>query len=296
MSARRLDRLGIAVALITCGGLGIQQVAVKLGLADFSGLTQAALRSAGAILPIGLWLWVSDRKAFSRDGTFWPGMAAGLFFGAQFIALYLALELTTSSRAATFLYTHPFWTALGLVIVLPQERLRPLQWIGMGLSFIGVAIALGVSPASSAQMFKGDLLALAAGLMWALATLVIKATRLRSVASSKVLLYQLLVSAPMLGLAAFLRGEALPQHPSVTGIGSLVYQTLFSVVICFSLWFWLLGRYRAGEITAFSVITPVFGVIAGAVILHEQVAVSFAAAVALVAAGILLVNWPQRQT
>ena len=296
MSAHRLDRLGIAVALVTCVGLGVQQVAVKLALADFPGLTQATLRSAGAILPVGIWLWMSNRQAFTRDGTFWPGIVAGLLFGAEFIALYIGLEWTASSRAATFLYTHPFWTALGLVIVLPQERLSRLQWIGLGLSFIGVAIALGVSPAATSQMLWGDLLAMAAGLLWALTTLVIKGTCLKSVPPTKVLLYQLLVSAPMLGLAALIRGEIWPAHPSAIAMGALAYQTIISVVICFSLWFWLLRRYRAGEVTAFSFITPVFGVVAGAVILHEPIAAGFAAAVALVATGILLVNWPQRAT
>ena len=296
MSLRRLDRLGIFVALITCVGLGVQQVAVKLALPTFPGLTQAAVRSAGAILPIALWLWWREPKAYVRDGTLWPGIATGLLFGIEFLLLYLALEFTASGRAATFLYTSPFFTALGLVLVMPNERLSRLQWLGLGLSFTGVAIALGLSPASSPRMLMGDLLALCAGFAWACTTLTMKSTGIRNIAPTKALLYQLIVSVPVLAGGAWLRGETWPDHVPWIAIAALAYQTIISVVICFSLWFWLIKRYRAGEVTAFTFITPVFGVIAGALFLSEPIAASFAAAVALVAVGILLVTWQPRQT
>jgi drug/metabolite transporter (DMT)-like permease len=291
MSLRKLDRLGFAVALVTCVGLGAQQVAVKLALPEFSGLTQAALRSAAAIPLIALWLWLRDPKAYARDGTLGAGLATGVLFGFEFLMLYLALEFTTSGRAATFLYTSPLFTALGLVLVMPNERLRRLQWLGLALSFIGVALVFGVSPATSARMFMGDLLALGAALAWACTTLVMKATRIRTIAPTKALLYQLVVSVPVLGIAAWLRGETWPAQVSWITVGALAYQTVISVVICFSLWFWLIKCYRAGEVTAFTFFTPVFGVLAGALVLGESVAPGFAAAVALVALGILLVTW-----
>jgi drug/metabolite transporter (DMT)-like permease len=295
MSLRNLDRLGIAVALVTCVGLGVQQVAVKLALPQFPGLTQAAIRSAGAIPFVALWLWLREPKAFARDGTLAAGIATGLLFGFEFLLLYLALEFTTSGRAATFLYSSPFFTALGLVLVMPNERLRRLQWAGLALSFTGVALALGVSPATSSRMLAGDLLALGAGFFWACTTLTMKATRIRTIAPTKALLYQLIVSVPVLGGAAILRGEAWPAQVSWLSVGALAYQTIISVVICFSLWFWLIKRYRAGEVSAFTFITPVFGVIAGATILGENVAPGFAAAVALVAVGILLVTYQPKR-
>jgi drug/metabolite transporter (DMT)-like permease len=295
MSAmRRLDRIGTLVVLFTCLGLGFQQVAVKLALSDFSGLTQAALRSGGAIVPIAAYLYWTDPKSYQRDGTMIPGLIAALLFSLEFLALFVGLEWTDSGRAATFLYTHPFFTALGLVVLLPTERLGRLQWAGLVLSFIGVAIALGVSGFASAQMVRGDLLALFAGFTWAMTTLVVKTTCLRSANPLKVLLYQLVGSAVLLGIAAYVRGEHWPAHVSPQGIGSMAYQIFMSVVLCFSLWFWLISRYRAGEVAAFTFLTPVIGVGAGALLLGEPVAAGFAAAVGLVAAGILLVNWPGR--
>ncbi len=291
---RPLDRRGVLITFISILGLGLQQVAVKLALPEIPGLTQAALRSAGAAIVIAVILAWRDPGALARDGAFWPGLAAAFLFGCEFITLYLALDYTSAGRAALFLYTHVFFTALGLMLVMPGEKLRATQWAGLLFSFVGVAFTLRVSSVASWTMLMGDGLALAGGLFWATTTLVVKTTQLRALPPLKILLYQLAGSALMLALAAFLRGEHVSIHVSMLAIGSMLYQTLFSVVVCFSIWFWLLSRYRAGEVAAFTFLTPVVGVAAGALVLDEPIAPGFAMAVAMVAAGILLVNWPGR--
>ncbi len=293
-SLRPLDRRGVLAVLVSILGLGFQQVAVKLALPFIPGLTQAALRSAGAAVVVALVLALRDPRCFARDGTFWPGVVSALLFGAEFIALYIGLDYTSASHAALFLYTHVFFTALGLMVVMPGERLRPRQWAGLVLSFAGVGLALRVSGVASATMLIGDCLALAGGFFWAMTTLVVKTTALRGAPPLKILLYQLAGSAVILALAAFIRGEAPPASVPAVAIASMLYQTLFSVVVCFSIWFWLIGRYRAVEVAAFTFLTPVVGAAAGALALGEPVAPGFALAVALVAAGILLVNWPGR--
>ena len=62
----------------------------------------------------------------------------------------------------------------------------------------------------------------------------------------------------------------------------------------FLTWFWLLGRYKAGELSAFTFLTPVIGVFASAVVLNEPIGLQFIMAAGLVAGGLLLVNWPQK--
>jgi drug/metabolite transporter (DMT)-like permease len=56
----------------------------------------------------------------------------------------------------------------------------------------------------------------------------------------------------------------------------------------------MISHYRAGELSAFTFLTPIFGVAAGHFLLGDAIAPGFAIAVALVAGGILLVNWPQK--
>ena len=107
------------------------------------------------------------------------------------------------------------------------------------------------------------------------------------------MLYQLVVSAPILGVAAWLTGEHITHWPSAVALGSLTYQTVWVVSVTFVIWFALIARYSANRLSAFSFLTPLFGVAAGHLVLSEPLTPAFAAAVALVAAGLVLVNRPR---
>jgi drug/metabolite transporter (DMT)-like permease len=143
-------------------------------------------------------------------------------------------------------------------------------------------------------MLVGDVLTLIAGALWGATTLILKGTNLRAARPIKALLYQLAVSAVVLGLGILVFRENMPTHVSAISWGSLAYQTLWVVCITYTSWFWMISHYRAGELSAFTFLTPIFGVAAGYFLLGEQIAPSFAIAVALVAGGILLVNWPRK--
>jgi drug/metabolite transporter (DMT)-like permease len=293
LPTRSIDRLGALVALGVCLSLGFNQVAVKIALGDIPPLLQAALRSAGGTFVLALVACITERGFFRRDGTLWAGLGIGIFFGIEFIALYLGLQQTSASHAVLFLYTAPFFLALGLIVFVPEERLRPLQWTGLALAFLGVTFALGSSSTAPNSTLLGDLLCLAAGALWAATTLMIKATGLRFASPLKTLFYQLAVSSPVITVAAFLHGEVWPQKVSSLALASMAYQTLWIVCLTFLIWFWLLRRYRAGELSAFSFLTPVIGVFAGWLILEETIDIGLLVALVLVAAGILMVNWPQ---
>jgi drug/metabolite transporter (DMT)-like permease len=56
------------------------------------------------------------------------------------------------------------------------------------------------------------------------------------------------------------------------------------------IWFFLVSHYSANRLSAFTFLTPLFGVAAGHFVLGEPMTPAFAAAVALVAGGLVLVN------
>jgi drug/metabolite transporter (DMT)-like permease len=58
------------------------------------------------------------------------------------------------------------------------------------------------------------------------------------------------------------------------------------------IWFALMIRYSASRLSAFTFLTPIFGVLAGHFVLGEALAAGFLAALALVAGGLILVNRP----
>src|SRR5436190_11544844 len=253
-AGRALTPGAIALMLMLCLSWGFNQIAVKLVLADVPPMLQALTRSLGALPVLFVIGWFRGVKFFERDGTLWPGVIAGVIFGIEFVLIYRGLLLTSASRAAVFLYTAPFFVALGSYVFL-GERLRASQWGGLGLSFAGVALAIGVPQANvDAKVLLGDLLIVAGGSLWAATTLIVKTTALIKAPAEKGLGYQVVVSIPILVLAAWLRGETLTQMPSTLSLSLLAYQAFWVVGLTFTLWFALVKAYSASRLSAFTFI------------------------------------------
>ena len=212
----------------------------------------------------------------------------------EFALIYQGLAFTTATRAVLFIYLAPFFVVLGARIVLPADRFRLSQWIGLALSFAGMIVAFGLpTPALDPRQTLGDLMCVIAAAFWACTTLTLKASALNRVSAEKTMLYQLVVSAPILALAAWATGEHVTHWPSAQAVGALAYQTFWVVSVTFVIWFALIARYSANRLSAFSFLTPLFGVAAGHLVLGEPLTPAFAAAVVLVAAGLVLVNRPR---
>ena len=288
---RPLDAMAAAIVVVLCLSWGFNQVATKLAIHDIPPLTQATIRSVAAALLIALWCKLRGIPMLARDGTLVAGIAAGVLFAGEFILVYQGLAFTTATRGTLFLYLAPFFVVLGARIVLPVDRFHPAQWLGLALSFAGMGLAFGLpTPAMDPRQLLGDVMMVGAALFWAATTLLTKASALNRVSAEKVMLYQLVVSAPIMAAAAWLAGERMPQAPSALALGALAYQTIWVVSITFVIWYALVKRYSANRLSAFTFLAPLFGVAAGHVVLGEPLTGAFLAAVALVAGGLVLVN------
>ncbi|HEX5232704.1 MAG TPA: DMT family transporter [Bradyrhizobium sp.] len=291
-AGRPLSPGAAALMLLLCLSWGFNQIAIKLALPDIPPMLQATIRSAGALPVLLLVAWLRGVKLFERDGTLGAGLFAGLLFGLEFVLIYRGLLLTTASRAVVFLYTAPFFVALGSYQFL-GERLRASQWGGLALSFSGVALAIGFPQANvDAKVLWGDLMVVGGGAMWAATTLVAKGTALRSAAPEKALGYQVALSVPILAFAAWISGETLIRFPGALALSLVVYQAIWVVGLTFLIWFALVQAYSASKLSAFTFITPLFGVAASYFILHDTLTPAFGAAALLVIAGLYLVNRP----
>lgn len=288
---RPLDAVAAALVLMLSVSWGFNQVAVKLAIHDIPPLLQGATRSVIAAVIVAAWCKWRGMPLFARDGSLWPGIAAGALFGLEFVLIYQGLAFTTATRAVLFIYLAPFFIVLGTRVFLPADRFSRQQWLGMALSFAGMMLAFGVpTPALDPRQMIGDVMMVVAAIAWAATTLILKASRLNRVASEKALLYQLVVSAPMFGLAALFAGEHIAQAPSALALGALAYQIVWVVAVTYVVWFALIVRYSANRLSAFTFLTPLFGVAAGHLVLNEPLTPAFLAAVALVALGLVLVN------
>jgi drug/metabolite transporter (DMT)-like permease len=293
-SSRPLDALAITVTVGLCLSWGFNQVAVKIAIHDIPPLIQSAARSTLAALIVGAWTQARGIKLFERDCTLTAGVLAGVLFAIEFLLLYRGLVWTTATRAGLFLYLAPFFVVIGSRWLIPGDHFHWSQWCGLLLSFIGLVVAFGLpTPAADPRQMLGDLMMVGAALAWAATTLVIKVSALNRVTAEKTLLYQLVVSALLLGAAAVLFGEHINAVPSAVAISSLAYQTVWVASVTFVVWFALIVRYSAARLSVFTFLTPLFGVAAGHIVLNEPLTPVFVVAVAFVAGGLLLVNWPR---
>lgn len=290
-TTRPLDAVAIAAIVLMCVSWGFNQVAVKLTVHDIPPLMQGALRSAIAATLVSLWCLARGIPLFRRDGTLTPGVLIGVLFGIEFILIYQGLAYTTATRAVVFLYLAPFVVVLASRIFLPADRFSLWQWIGLGLSFAGMVVAFGLpTPALDPRQTLGDVMMIAGAVFWGATTLTSKASKLNATYPEKVLLYQLVISAPMMAVAAWLAGERMTHWPDNQALGWMAYQSVWVVGVTFVLWFVIIKQYSASRVSAFTVLTPLFGVAAGHFIMDDPLTLAFLAAVAFVAAGLVLVN------
>ena len=231
-------------------------------------------------------------RIFKRDGTLRAGLFAGVLFGIEFVLIFRGLLFTSASRGVVFIYTAPFFVAFGSYLFL-GERLRTSQWGGLALCFTGVALAIGVPQANvDANVLLGDLMIVGGAALWAATTLIVKATPLLSAPAEKALGYQVAVSIPILALAAWLSGETLTRVPGTLALSLMAYQAIWVVGLTYLLWVALVKTYSASKLSAFTFITPLFGVVASYFIMHDALTLAFGAAALLVIAGLYLVNRP----
>jgi len=287
-----LDSLAISLLLACCLFWGFQQILIKTTVGEVPPLWQAALRFAGATLLLWLWCLARGVKLFARDGTLWPGLLAGLLFASEFTCVYLGLRDTTAARLTVFLYASPFVVAALLPRLVPSEKLRGVQWIGLLVAFAAVAIAFaeGFGSATSARQLRGDALALAAGVLWGLTTLVIRASAMATASAEKTLFYQVAVTAAVAPLLSLALGESWSWHYSTYAWGSLALQTVIGAFASYLSWMWLLRHYPATQMSSFTFLTPLFALVFGIALLQEPLTPQLALALVGVAAGIVLVN------
>ena len=289
-----LDALATGAMLLLCVCWGFQQIAIKLVADDVAPIMQIGLRSTFAALVLAAVVWRREGAQAVRDGTALPGLVVGLLFAGEFLFVAQGLVYTTASHMSVFLYTAPIFAALGLHWLLPEERMKPLQWLGVAIAFCGIAIAfLGKGrpegQAGAPDMLLGDAMGLLAGLLWGATTVAIRKTSLSEAAPAKTLLYQMAVAAvALLAYAAATGNDGFRYTPQA--LASVAFQCVVVALSSYLAWFWLLRRYLASRLSVLSFMTPLFGVSFGVLILDEPLDAAFVLGAALVLSGITLVS------
>jgi drug/metabolite transporter (DMT)-like permease len=285
----QLDGLGAGALLAVTLLLAVNQIVVKEVATGVQPVFLAGLRSALAIVFVGGWLWYRGLLSRLHWADLGPGLLMGAIFALEFLCLFTALDLTTVGRASVLFYSMPLWMAGLAHFILPNERITALRAFGLVLAFLGTAWAiLTKAPAGQASL-TGDILALVAAVCWAGSAVLARATRLRAAGPEAQLFWMVVVSAPILLLAAPLFGPLIREVTALHWV-FLVLQASVVVTGGFICWLWLLSVYPASAVASFSFLSPVFAMALGHLILGEALVPGLMGATCLIGVGILLIN------
>ena len=287
----------MAIVVTLCFLWGMGQVSIKVANRGVSPIFQAALRSVVATLLVALWARVRALPLVHRDRTFLHGLVIGLLFGTEFVFIYFGLSYTTASHAVLFLYTAPFFVALGAHWLLPNEPLTGRKLAGLILAFAGVIATLWDSLGRPTRLqIAGDLMSMTGGLLWAATSLYLKRVVRSSMTPSQMLFYQLGVSAVQLSAMAVLLEPQWIRDIGPLVIASLAYQGIIVAFASYLVWFWLIQVYPVSNLSALTFFTPIFGVLLGSLLLHEPLTAKLLSGAGLVTGGMILVNWPETRS
>lgn len=293
---KTLDARAMVMLVSLCFLWGLAQISIKVANRGVSPIFQAAVRSVVAALLVALWARVRGLPLVHRDRTLLHGLAIGLLFGAEFVFIYLGLSYTTASHAVIFLYTAPFFVALGAHWLLANEPLTGRKLGGLVLAFEGVILTLWDSLGRPTRLqLAGDLMSIMGGVLWAATSLYLKRVVRTSMTPSQMLFYQLGVSAVPLSLMSLLIEPQWIRDLSPLVVGSLAYQGIIVAFASYLVWFWLIQVYPVSNLSGFTFFTPIFGVLLGGLLLHEPLTVKLLTGGGLVTGGMILVNWPERR-
>lgn len=289
-----IDGLAVGTMLALTLSWGLNGVLVKLSNAGFNPVFMTVARSALAAVAVYLWCRWRGIRLWDRDGTLPAGLLAGVLFGAEFVLIFFAYDFTTVARGTIIMNTMPFMMLVAAHFLL-GEHLTLRRVGGLVVAFLGLILVFSDKLSlPSAEALKGDFMMLGAAVLWAATTLVIRCSALAKVSAEKTLLYQLAVST-VFALPLVPLGGPLLREVGWVPVLSFLVQALYVVAFTFVVWFWLMRRYPTSGLSSFTVLSPVFGVIGGAVFLGEPLSWRIVAALVLIGIGLYVVNSPSRK-
>ena len=288
MRKQGLDAAGVAMLLGVQLLLALNQISIKVVNAGLQPVFFAGLRSAMAILFVWGWLVFRGRPPRLNREALLPGLASGTVFAAEFLFLFVALDLTTVGRASVLMYSMPLWFALMAHFGL-GDRITPMKALGLVLAFAGTAWAILGGAKGGEGNIWGDFCALGAALGWAGTAFIARRPVMRAEGPEMQLFWMVLVSAPILLAVSPLFGPLI-RDLQVLHLWLLLFQASIVVAGGFIAWLWLMSVYPSSTVAAFSFLTPVLAILLGAAIFGETLSPAILGPGVLVAAGIVLIN------
>ena len=272
-------------------------LAAKLAIHSIPPMTLAFVRfSIAALLMYGIALWRKvDLRVAKRDwGVFWAMGILGL--ALTYLLAYQGLRLTTASNFALLHATETVFLSVLAYFFLGEALPRAkLLGIGIGLAGVYLIIANGWIPQGFSRSAQGNLL-IALALAFEAASSIVGKNLLTRYPPLSVVTYQMLSGA--VALAPFSAYELTRQIasgqpltlPPAGALWSLLYLIVPCTVFGYLVWFSILDKTDASEMSVFLFIQPVAGALLGAYFLGDKITLFTIIGAFLVLLAVGLVN------
>lgn len=272
--------LGVAVAFISSSAPIIAAtVAPALAIAFW----RCFLGSA-ATAP---WVVIRRRAELRRIGRRELGLVllAGFFLGAHFATWIPSVRLTTVASSTALVATQPVWAAL--IAARRGSRLPRTAWVGIAVALVGVVLLTGIDVSVDPAHLAGDLLALL-GAILAAAYVTVSETARRTMSTS-VLTTGLYATAALLLLGLCLVAREPLAGFSLQAWGLILLLTAGAQLLGHTLINKVLATTSATVVSLAILLEVPGAVLIAAVVLHQWPPAAIWPAVALMAAGIVVV-------
>lgn len=264
---------------------------IKILLHDFGPWTIAFLRSSFGLITIVMMMFIL-RKPFKFRGIAWIPMVIMALLNTAVSWAFIGLGETrlTSSMASVLNAITPLWTMI-LGILFFHAVTKRLQWLGMGIAFIGLIVLLGVNPIS---IMSVDLLGFAwmmtATLSYALGSQLSKRL-LKGLSMYQITFCTLLCGMLGSGIVAFAT-EPIPFSHIVVpaNIGALIGVGVFGSGVAFILFFYIVQKGSPEFATMVTYLVPVTAIIWGYTLLDEQIEWSLLTGLAFILGGVYMAS------
>jgi drug/metabolite transporter (DMT)-like permease len=290
-----LDPKAIITITILTALWGFNYTAIKFTNEGIAPVFASTLRSLIASICGVIYCLHQKQKLFHTDIMLFHGFMVGLLFGLEFACIYFGMLYTDAARSVVFVYTAPFVVAIGAHLFLRGDRLTFQKTMGLVLAFIGVYIVFQGKPkAAKETMLLGDVLQIMAAVFWGATTVYIKKFMAEKIHPINTFLYQLIFSTPILLIVSLILEKDWLYQINFSIVTFMFYQSVIVAFISLLIWFKLIHSYSVSRLSAFTLFTPIFGVLFGILFLKEELTVSLMIGLPLVCLGIYLVNWRKR--
>lgn len=268
-------------------GWGLNWPAIKLLLLEWPPLFSRG--TAGLVAALGLAALAAARgESLVVPRAEWPRLSifALVNVTAWMGLTTVAMRWLSAGEGALVVYTMPIWATLFAWPVLGERpTLRRLVALAMGVG--GIALLFAGQPLTlSSDKALGIALMLTAAVLFALGTVALR--RPLSLPPLAAVAWQVgLGCLPMLVLSAAFEEPRLSAL-SATGAAVMAYMTVVPMGVCYVSWFAALRRLPAATASVATLMTPVVGVVSGAVVLGEPLGAQQWVALGMTLGGVAL--------